>query len=118
MQVVVRKPRIDVNVDGKGLKNFIKIIKSAIPEAEIIDDDSIDIDDWDYYKQMKARLTPATVLKIRRENAGLTQAQLAEKCGIAAPNISLMERGKRSIGIKSAKILSEALGCDPGDFVV
>lgn len=77
-----------------------------------------DIDEWDYYKEMKARLTPAAVLKIRRENAGLTQAALAEKCGIASANIALMEAGRRSIGIRSAKRLASALGCDAGDFVM
>ena len=98
MQVVAKTPRIDVRVEGKGVKAFL--------------------DEWDYYKEMKARLTPAKVLKIRRENAGLTQAGLAKKCGIAPTNIALMETGKRNIGIRSAKKLAKALDCDAGDFVV
>ena len=90
----------------------------SIPDVQIIDDDEFeDIDDWKYYKDLKSRLTPAKVLKIRRENAGLSQAALAEKCGIASANIALMEVGKRSIGIRSAKKLADALGCDAGDFV-
>ena len=119
MQVVAKTPCIDVRVEGKGIKAFLAIIKKSIPDVQIIDDDDTqDIDDWDYYKEMKTRLTPAKVLKIRRENAGLTQAELAEKSGIASSNIALMETGKRSIGIKSAGRLAEALGCAAGDFVL
>lgn len=75
------------------------------------------IDDWDYFSVMKERLTPAKVLKIRRENMGLTQAALSEKCGIAPSNIAQMETGKRGIGVKSARRLAEALDCEPGDFM-
>ena len=118
MQVVVKTPLIDVTVEGKGLKAFLEVIKKAIPEAKIVEDGkSQDIDDWEYYREMKARLTPAKVLKIRRENAGLSQAALSEKCGIASSNIALMEVGKRNIGVRSAKKLAEALNCDAGDFI-
>ena len=118
MQVVAKTPPIDIKIDGSGLDYFIEIIKRSIPGVKIIDDETPqDIDDWDYYKKMKARLTPAKVLKIRRENAGLTQAALAEKCGIAAANIALMETGKRTIGVRSAKKIAEALDCNAGDFI-
>ena len=119
MQVVAKTPRIDVRVEGKGVKAFLAIIKKSIPDVKIIDDDEAqDIDDWEYYKEMKSRVTPAKMLKIRRENAGLTQAELAERCGIAASNIALMETGKRGIGIKSARKLADGLGCNVGDFVL
>ena len=118
MQVVAKTPRIDVRVEGKGVKAFLAIIKKNIPGVQIIDDEAQDIDDWEYYKEMKSRITPAKVLKIRRENAGLTQAELAERCGIAASNIALMETGKRGIGIKSARKLADGLGCNVGDFVL
>ncbi|MBR7064750.1 MAG: helix-turn-helix transcriptional regulator [Treponema sp.] len=119
MQVVAKKPRIDIHVYGKGVKAFLNIVKKTIPDVKVIDDDDEyqDIDEWDYYKEMKARLTPATVLKIRRENAGLTQAELAKKSGIASSNIALMETGKRNIGVISAKKLAAVLRCDAGDFV-
>ncbi|MBO6176574.1 MAG: helix-turn-helix transcriptional regulator [Treponema sp.] len=52
-----------------------------------------------------------------RENKGWTQKELSERTGIAIPNISLMEAGKRPIGARTAKKLAEALGCDAGDFI-
>ena len=89
MQVVAKTPRIDVRVEGKGVKTFLAIIKKSIPGVQIIDDEAQDIDDWEYYKEMKSRVTPAKVLKIRRENAGLTQAELAEALGCAAGDFVL-----------------------------
>lgn len=41
----------------------------------------------------------------------LTQVQLAQKTGIPQRHISEMERGKRTIGKKNAKILAKALNC-------
>lgn len=35
-------------------------------------------------------------IKTRRENLGLTQEKLAEKCGLDRTYISLLERGKRN----------------------
>ena|GEM_PF-1581826 len=78
-----------VKVAGKGINAFIRILKESIPDVQIIDDDTPqNIEDWDYFQKIKARLTPAKVLKIRRENANLTYAVLAEKCGIASANIT------------------------------
>ena len=121
MQVVARTPRINLHIEGEGINAFLDIVKKSIPNIQIIEDDEPDImniEDWDYFKELKSHLTPGKILKIRRENADLSQAALAEKCGIAASNIALMEVGKRSIGIRSAKKLAEALSCDAGDFVV
>jgi len=118
MQVVVKTPPIDVRVDGKGIETFIGIIKRSIPDAQIIKDEELeDIDDWDYFNAIKTSITPAKALKIRRENAGLTQAQLAEKCGIAAANIALMETQKRNIGARTAKKLADVLDCSISDFI-
>ena len=119
MQVVAKTPRIDVRVEGKGMKAFLAIIKKSIPGVQIIDDDEAqDIDDWDYYKEIKSRVTPAKVLKIRRENAELTQAELAEKCGMAASNIALMETGRSDFVIECADKLAQTLGCSEGDFAL
>ena len=52
-----------------------------------------------------------------RRKSGLTQAQLAEKSGVATSTISRME----IVGINDAKVgtllkLAEAIGCAVGDF--
>ena len=55
--------------------------------------------------------TPAGALRAYRLREGLTQVQLAKKTRIAQGHISEMERGKRAIGIQSARTLEKALNC-------
>lgn len=55
--------------------------------------------------------TPSGALRAYRLREGLTQGQLAKKTGIAQGHISEMERGKRAIGIQSARTLGKALNC-------
>lgn len=62
-------------------------------------------------KEIPLAGTPAGALRAYRYREDLTQAQLAKKTGIAQGHISAMERGKRAIGIKSAKTLAKALNC-------
>jgi DNA-binding XRE family transcriptional regulator len=57
------------------------------------------------------RGTPAGSLKAYRYREGLTQADLAKKAGLKQGHISEMERGKRAIGVKSAKALASVLNC-------
>lgn len=123
MQAVVKKLHtdIDVNISGKGLKDFLKLIKDNIAGIQIVeeeddDDEYVNVEDTDWYKSIE--LTPAKVLKIRMENADMTFAELAKKSGIAAPNLALMESGKRNIGARTTKKLAEALNCDAGDFII
>jgi|APFre7841882793_1041355.scaffolds.fasta_scaffold24466_2 ribosome-binding protein aMBF1 (putative translation factor) len=52
---------------------------------------------------------PGVILAGARGKESMTQKQLAEKCGIPQSHISEMERGKRPIGPKTAKILGAAL---------
>jgi len=52
---------------------------------------------------------PGVILAGARGKEGLTQKQLAEKCGFPQSHISEMERGKRPIGPKTARILGAAL---------
>lgn len=51
---------------------------------------------------------------------GLTQTQLADMSGVARPNISWFETGYRPVSqmyLRTALRLSEALQCDPVDFL-
>ena len=48
-----------------------------------------------------------------RADRGLTQDQLAERAGISAKMVSLIERGKRTPGIPTVYALAGALGIEP-----
>lgn len=53
--------------------------------------------------------TPGSRLRSARELRELTQAQLAGRLGVSAPNISAMERDRRPIGKAMAKKLGDVL---------
>ena len=51
-------------------------------------------------------------LRGARFREGLSQKELAKRCGISQENISKMENGQRPIGVKVAKKLAKALKID------
>ncbi|MDD7201806.1 MAG: helix-turn-helix transcriptional regulator [Sphaerochaetaceae bacterium] len=115
MRVVEKAHHIDVSIFGEGADVIADILRKNIPGIKITpapsaDDDEQyeEIKDSDWYKRIKGLTRPGDVLRIRRENADMTQAQLSEKSGVAIPNISLMEAGKRPIGPRVAKKLAGA----------
>lgn len=109
---------------GSGLDIVQQTLRREFPAMEFSyefeeekDDEYINSEDSEIIQGIKARITPGDYLVIRRENKGLTQKELSEKTGIAIPNISLMEAGKRPIGARTAKKLAVALDCDVGNFI-
>jgi len=119
MLVHVKKPLIDVEINGKGTDILIKTLKTMYADLEVSDDDEavpIESDGW--FKKLRASRTSGEVLACYRDNAGLTLDALSELCGIAKSHLSEMENNKRPIGIKTAKMLAKALGCDFRRFIV
>ena len=101
--------------EGKNIPDYLVIfLKSAFPNVEEIksedNEESINIMDTDWFKEMEARSTPAESLKLLRTTFGYTQQQLADKAGITKQQVSAMERGKEPIGRKMAHRLANALG--------
>jgi transcriptional regulator with XRE-family HTH domain len=60
--------------------------------------------DW---ARIRAGETP---LKVIREYRGLTQKQVSQQSGIAAPEISAIENGRRRGSVDTFKALAKALG--------
>lgn len=60
-----------------------------------------------------ARYTEAGLaLRGARYREGISQKELAKRCGISQENLSRMENGKRAIGEKVAKKLAKTLHVD------
>ena len=121
MLVAEKKHHIETYIYGKGADYLISILRQTLPDLEVTyeserDEEYIDSESSEWYKNVKETMTPGVILRIRRENLGMTQIALSQKTGIAVPNISMMEAGKRSIGLKTAKKLSAALNCGTADF--
>lgn len=56
--------------------------------------------------------TPGYYLRLYRQRAELTQAELAKQTGIRQHHLSEMENNKRVLGKANAKKLAEKLDCD------
>jgi hypothetical protein len=117
MLVVAKTPPIKVEVFGEGLAELVDILKKAIPGVTItpepdFDDEFVKPDDIPWLRELRENWKPGTTVRIRRENADLTQAALSEKSGVPVPNISAIENCKRAIGPRTARRLAGALGCD------
>jgi transcriptional regulator with XRE-family HTH domain len=60
-----------------------------------------------------AILTTGEVIRMLRELKGWTQEELAEKSGISATNLSLLENDKIDIGKKRSEQLAKAFNVHP-----
>lgn len=60
-----------------------------------------------------ARLTTGEVIRTLRELKGWTQAELADRCGVSATNISLLENERVEIGKRRAEQIAKAFGIHP-----
>jgi antitoxin component HigA of HigAB toxin-antitoxin module len=104
---------------GHGLDTVIEVLKVKFPHIQVTtdDDDYVNIEDTEYWKERQKDKSPAKALWVYRDNAGLSLTKLAELTGIAKSHLSAMEHGKRAIGVKTAKILGKALKCDYRRFL-
>ena len=115
MLVHVKEPPTDLRVTGPGAEAFVADLRSRYPDLVIADeedDEYVNIEDTDWYRERKAKMTLGKRLRIYRDNAELTLAVLAELSGIPKGNLSAMENDKRPIGSMTAKHLAKALNCD------
>ena len=80
--------------------------------------ETANIFETDWYRDIKSKMTPGDNLRIYRENRGLTQAELGEMLGdVPRQHISNMERGVRSISLKTARKLAVLFKVSPEKFI-
>jgi transcriptional regulator with XRE-family HTH domain len=60
-----------------------------------------------------AKLTTGEVIRMLRELKGWTQAELSNRSGISATNISLLENNKVEIGKKRVENIAKAFSVHP-----
>jgi transcriptional regulator with XRE-family HTH domain len=56
-------------------------------------------------------------LRRARQRAGLTQAELAQRAGLAQPAISLIEAGQANPTVQTLQQIADALGCSLADLL-
>lgn len=112
-----------ISVSAKAISEILTAVKQIDPEAHIV----MKVDPADmyvvpeaapWYKEVKSSWHPGVTLRIRRENAKLTQAQLGSITDLAVANISAIENGRRNIGLAVARRLAKALKRPISDFII
>lgn len=124
MQVVVKTPRIEINIKGIQIPaRLMEVLKEEYGHdlnlVKSDEDEVVDVFETSWYKEVSERMTPGKYLAIYRKNKKLTQEQLGKALG-GAPrqHISNMERGRRAISLKMARNLSAILDTPIERFVV
>jgi ribosome-binding protein aMBF1 (putative translation factor) len=110
MLALVKKPRIEISLQGENVYELIEWISKKF-EVSILtsgDSESIAIEDTDFWKEMQSNRI-GNLLAGARLKAGLSQTQLAEKLGIRQNMISDYERGKRRLSPAMAERIAEIL---------
>ena len=111
MLAVVRKPHTETpifEVKGEIPDDVLAFLKKEYTVEIDNDNETIDISETDWYKEMKAKRTPGKAVRIYRENFGYSQGELGEMLGgLSRQNVSGMENDRRGISKEMAKKLSK-----------
>ena len=113
MQAVVKTPRIEIQIKGEISQKLLSVLEEEFgDEIQLSDEEgaetAVSVFETDWYKGVKETMKPGENLRIYRENHGLTQARLGEMLGgIPRQHVSNMERGTRSISLKTARRLTK-----------
>ena len=115
MLALVKKPRIELSIQGDHVEELIDWIKKKY-EVSILSsdaDDSISVKETDFWKEMQSNRI-GNLLAGARLKADLTQAQLAKKLNVRQNMISDYERGKRRLSPAMAKRIAKILNIKIG----
>jgi DNA-binding XRE family transcriptional regulator len=104
MLAVVKTPHISIHIQGRIPTRLISALKKEygkgvrlVEEAED-EEQLVDVFQTDWYRRVKATLTPGKSLRIYRQNAKLTHQQLGKLVGgLPKQFVSNMENGIRPI---------------------
>ncbi len=58
-----------------------------------------------------------SLVKLRRQQAGMSQAELAKHAHMTASKLSKIENGHLKLKVTDVLLLARVLGCDPGELM-
>ncbi|MBN1647833.1 MAG: helix-turn-helix transcriptional regulator [Spirochaetales bacterium] len=99
----------EINIKGEISEELLSLIKAEYGEcAEIKEEEFIDPFTTDWYRETRNLLKPGDILRIDRQNRGISQKQLGEKLvSFSRQNISDMENSRKSISLNTARKLGK-----------
>ena len=113
MLAVVKKPHIELSLNGKGSGEVLAWLARKFDIAVLSgEDDSIPVDETDFWREMNANRV-GNLLNAARLKQGLTQKQLAEKSNVKQNMISDYEKGRRRLTKQMAAKFAEILEINP-----
>ncbi len=110
MLALVKKPRIEISLQGEHVDELIEWISKKF-EVSILspeNSESVAIEETDFWKEMQSNRV-GNLLSAARLKANLSQSRLAEKIGLRQNMISDYERGKRRLSPAMAKRIAKIL---------
>ena len=110
MLALVKKPRIEISLQGENVDELIEWISKKYEVNILVSDpdESIAIEETDFWIEMQSNRI-GSLLSAARLKANLSQSQLAEELGIRQNMISDYERGKRRLTPDMANRIAETL---------
>ena len=113
MLAVVKKPHTKqtlFEVKGEIPSSVLTYLEKTFGQdvEVVLEEEYLNIFETEWYQEMQQQITAGEVLRVYRENLGLTQAELAQKIGKLTPQkISDMEHNRRSISKEVARKFSQ-----------
>jgi DNA-binding XRE family transcriptional regulator len=87
-----------------------RLFHNLVEESK--EEEATNIDDWDWWKEKTAAITPGDSLRSLRTMREMKQTELAKLAGVEPRQISDMEKGRAPIGRKMAMRLGKILDMD------
>ena len=111
MQAAVKTPHTEIHMRGEIPPRIIAALRAEYGQALHVstedDEELVNAVETDWYRSVKATMTPGDTLRVYRETRQLTQAELGKRLGgIPRQQISNMENGSRPISVSMAKRLA------------
>jgi len=97
MLAVVKKPHIELSINGEGAKEAVNWLARKF-RLQVISgkEEKINIEETDFYREMEVNRA-GNLLEGARLKAGFSQKQLAEAAGVRQTMVSEFENGRRRI---------------------
>jgi len=118
MRLIDTTHDIDIIIT-RGKDKVLSLLREAFPDIEIIDDLYSEVADivGESACYSARSYDASSRLLMYRKQKGMTQGALAEAVGIKREALSMLENGKRNLGVNLAKKLAPALGVDYKDLL-
>ena len=122
MLAVVKTPLTRIRIKGRVPNKLIDLLAEEYGNALQItpdpEDEKLDVFQTDWYKNIKKRLSPASYIKVFRQNRNMTQAELGKALGgLPRQHVSNMENGIRPISKKIALKLAKLFDVSVEKFI-